>query len=58
MLPGKVKSVSDGAEAKASLKGRKSGDIDPKPGDLSMCRLNSPEMGRKDRTGERCKALG
>ena len=31
---------------------------DPKPGDLTMARLNSDESQRKDRTREPCNTLG
>ncbi len=43
MLSGKVKYLRYGAEAKASVKStKKSLNIDPKPGDLSMSRMKLP----------------
>ena len=42
-MSGEVKSFRDGAEVKASVNcAIKSGEADPKPGDLPMVRLKSP----------------
>ena len=51
-LKGLVKSLCDVAIAKASFKRRLSFRLDPKPGDLSMSRLNHFERDGEDRTRE------